>query len=264
MPEDPRELTEKFDIDPKNFIKSIEFILDQVEIKNIGDLRTNDTDVIEFLNDSKAFDYCFINLRDYLNSKLSNVEADLLTRISQQYSNAICRLSTIHTQTVDGYKAHIQSFETRIEALTSQHRLEIAELKDVVINKEKEIENFKLRGKLTREQKEALKFVEDKYLQSDSMGDIIIKDHIKTFSSTDELEKLIATDLNKVTESGVTQVSIYQPSISLIHADPEPVLRNSQPVFRRGHFLKLHDHVEIKRTSGKFHTTSSKVKSAKS
>ena len=81
-----------------------------------------------------------------------------------------------------------------------------------MISKDKEIEDFKNKSKLTKEQREALRFFEDKYLQSQSLKQIISNNYREALNSTDETTKLIVTNPHKITESGATEVSKQEMS----------------------------------------------------
>ena len=103
-------------------------------------------------------------------------------------------------------KNKINGLEQALNKSFADQRSEVNALKEILIQKEKQIDDFNVNNKLTREEKEAIKFFEDNYIQSESLSQIIFNNNTKTLNSTDELAKQILTDITKITESGVTEV----------------------------------------------------------
>ena len=124
------------------------------------------------------------------------------------FSSTIKSIANFSDQIRNNCENKIKELEDALNTSFINNRAEVSALKEDILTKDKQIEEFDASTKLTQEEKAAIQFFEDNYIQSDSLAQIISDNHIKTMNSEDEISKQILTDLTKVTESGVTEVKI--------------------------------------------------------
>jgi hypothetical protein len=148
-----------YNIEPKNLINQIDTLMDKVDIYN---LNSNQEYHKIALRDSVVHEKLFKRLLDHVtkNEQVNQDIVNLFARFNLTFSSSIDKICKLHSAKILEFEGKTRIFEDKL----IEERQKLDRFNIELNTKNKEIEGFTLRSKLTRVQKEALQFFEDKFL----------------------------------------------------------------------------------------------------
>jgi hypothetical protein len=137
---------------------------------------------------------------------LDKSSLDILSRLQASYYALFENMAKSHSVEISKYEAKISTIQKWYEEKRKEFDGDIEKANQKFQSMENQLSDYKIKSELTQEQKNALKFFEDNYLQSQSLGQLIHEAHVKTLTEGNEQEKMILTAPEKIIESGATEV----------------------------------------------------------
>ncbi|CAI2368704.1 unnamed protein product [Moneuplotes crassus] len=200
-------------IPQKEYLKQVDLVLDELEISGMNTKSHKAAKNVQNVqSDSCAYSSIFSKIHKKLvddpslDNKTTSHCMDILKRINEGYFSTIQSLSKHHVYKKLELEDRIKHLENKFLEQAEHNEREIMTLKKEIDTKNREVEEHRLRSKLTKQQKEALKFFQDQFLESKTLKKVMEEDHENIMNGKNELAKLLATTPEKVTESGVTDI----------------------------------------------------------